>query len=319
MADVVQLVLGLAVLAIGADVLVRGAVALAQLLRVPQLIVGLTIISFGTSAPELVVSLQAALKGAGGIAIGNVVGSNIANILVVLGLPSMIRATTCDSPGCRRNMLFMLAVTFLFVGIAWDDTLSRNDGLVLLALLALFFAGQVAGTVSARRTGPAAEPEPDETARPPMSPWIAGLMALGGLISLPFAADAAVDGALGLADRLGVSETAVGVTIVALGTSLPELAASVASAVRGHSAMAVGNVIGSNIFNILAILGITATVIPVSVPMEFFHLEMWALLATSLLLVPFVMMNRPIGRLAGALMAAAYFAVIATFLAGPGA
>jgi cation:H+ antiporter len=317
MVDVVQLVLGLAVLAIGADILVRGAVALAQLLRVPPLIVGLTIVSFGTSAPELVVSLQAGLKGAGGIAIGNVVGSNIANILLVLGLPSIIRATTCDSPGCRRNLVFMLAVTLLFVGIAWDGTLSRGDGVLMLALFGIFFAIQAAGTVSARRAGP--DLPPHDPVKAPRSPWTAGLMALGGLASLPFAADTAIDGALGLADRLGVSETAMGVTIVALGTSLPELAASVAAAVRGHSAVAVGNVIGSNIFNIVAILGITASVVPVRVPMDFFQLEMWAMLTTSVLLVPFILMSWPIGRIAGALMAVSYFAVIAAFFAWPSA
>jgi cation:H+ antiporter len=316
MSDVVQLLLGLAVLAVGADILVRGAVALAALLRIPHLIVGLTIVSFGTSAPELVVSLQAALKGSGGIAIGNVVGSNIANVLVVLGLPSLIRATALDSRGSNRNMLFMLAVTFLFIGLAWDGTLSRLDGLLMLALFALFFAGQAAGTRSARRDGVA--PENDESGKALRSPWIAGLLALGGLVSLPFAADATVDGALGLAERLGVSETAVGVTVVALGTSLPELAAAVAAAVRGHSAVALGNVIGSNIFNILAILGITASVVPVAVPMDFFHLEMWAMLAVTLLLVPFVLMSWPIGRLTGALMAVAYVGVVAAFLTVPG-
>jgi cation:H+ antiporter len=317
MLDVAQLVVGLAALALGADVLVRGAVALARLLNVPPLIVGLTIVSFGTSAPELVVSLQAALKGAGGIAIGNVVGSNIANILLVLGLPSVIRATTCEVRGCRRNMLFMLAVTLVFIWTAWDGLLSRLDGGLLLALFALFVAVQAAGTLRARRDGPA--PEPKETGRPPMAAWPAALMTVGGLLSLPFAADAAVDGALGLADRLGVSETAVGVTIVALGTSLPELAATTAAAIRGHSAVAVGNVLGSNIFNIVAILGITASIVAVRVPMEFFHLGMWAMLASALLVVPFVLMSWPIGRLAGALMAAAYLGVMAAFLAGPGA
>jgi cation:H+ antiporter len=317
MGDIVELLLGLAILAVGADLLVRGAVGLAALLRIPHLIVGLTIVSFGTSAPELVVSLQAALRGAGGIAIGNVVGSNIANVLIVLGLPSLIRATALDSRGSNRNMLFMLAVTLLFIGLAWDGTLSRLDGLVLLALFALFFAGQAAGTLSARREGPPQDSDEEEV-KAPHSPWIAGLLALVGLVSLPFGADMTVDGALGLAERMDLSETAVGVTIVALGTSLPELAAAVAAAIRGHSAVALGNVIGSNIFNILAILGITALVIPVAVPMDFFYLEMWAMLAATLLLVPFVLLSWPIGRLTGGLMSVAYVAVVVAFLAAPG-
>jgi cation:H+ antiporter len=256
------------------------------------------------------------LRGAGGIAIGNVVGSNIANILIVLGLPSLIRATALDSRGSNRNMLFMLAVTLLFIGLAWDGTLSRLDGLVLLALFVLFFAGQAAGTLSARRDG--VRPDSAEEVKAPHSPWIAGLLALVGLASLPFGAHMTVDGALGLAERLDLSETAVGVTIVALGTSLPELAAAVAAAIRGHSAVALGNVIGSNIFNILAILGITAMVIPVAVPMDFFYLEMWAMLAATLLLVPFVLLSWPIGRLTGALMSVAYVAVVVAFLAAPG-
>jgi cation:H+ antiporter len=313
MLSVLQLLIGLVVLTIGADILVRGSVGIAQHLRIPQLIVGLTIIAFGTSAPELVISLKAAMEGSGGIAIGNIVGSNIANILIVLGLPSVITATLCNAHGTGRNLMFLVAITLIFLALCWDGELARNDGIILLVLFGIFFGGQLASMRSARRNNTI---EIEDIDGVPKSIAIAGLFTLAGLIALPFAADAVVEGAIGLATMFGISETAIGVTVVALGTSLPELAAAVMAAMRGHSAVAIGNAIGSNIFNLLAIMGITATIVPVGVPPDFFEFELWAMVGAVFFIVPFVAMCWPIGRTTGALMTLAYLALMYAALGG---
>ena len=309
MLSLIELIIGLAILTIAADLLVRGSVGVAERLHIPPLIVGLTIIAFGTSAPELVVSMQAAFKGSGGIAIGNIVGSNIANILIVLGLPSIIRATTCDASGTTRNFSFMLFVSLAFLYMCWDGFLSHTDGFIMLAMLVGFFTDQV---ICARRARKAVDL--DEVEGVPGAFWVAVAFTFAGLVGLPFAAKAVVDGAVGIATMYGVSETAIGVTVVALGTSLPELAAATMAAVRGHSAVAIGNAIGSNIFNILAVMGLTATIIPVGVPDDFFIFEIWAMIAAALFLVPFVVFCWPIGRVTGTAMTVAYLLVMYTAL-----
>lgn len=307
-----ELAVGLAVLTLGADLLVRGSVSLAERLHIPHLIVGLTIVAFGTSAPELVVSLDAALEGAGGIAIGNIVGSNIANILIVLGLPSVIRATTCDATGTVRNVAFMVVITVVFIYMCWDGHLSRWDGVVLLALFCGFFIDQYRTIRNHRRDR--IESAIEEVSCVPGSIWVAIAFAAVGIVSLPIAAESVVDGAMGISAMFGVSETAIGVTVVALGTSLPELTAATVAALRGHSAMALGNAIGSNIFNILAIMGITAAIAPIAVPAEFFSFELWAMIGAALFLIPFVALCRPIGRTVGTAMTLAYAAVVLTAL-----
>lgn len=313
MLSLAELIIGLVVLTAGADLLVRGSVAIAQHLRIPQLIVGMTVVAFGTSAPELVISLQAAFEGSGGIAIGNVVGSNIANILIVLGLPSVIRATLCDAHGTGRNLMFLVAITLIFLALCWDGELSRTDGIILLTLFAIFFGGQIVSMRSARLESSATYEEIDGV---PRSLTYAALFTLAGLVALPLAANAVVEGAKDIATMFGVSETAIGVTLVALGTSLPELAAAVMAAMHGHSAVAVGNAIGSNIFNLLAIMGITAAVVPVGVPPEFFQFEFWAMVGAVFFIVPFVAMCRPISRTTGALMTLTYLAVMYAALGG---
>jgi len=288
------LLVGLALLMVAADLLVRGCVALAERLQVPPLVIGLTVVAFGTSAPELVVSLQAGLAGSGGIAIGNVVGSNIANILLVLGLPSLIRATTVGASGAKRNFALMLGATLLFIVQCLDGQLTRSDGLVLLFFFLMFFAMQFMAARRARQDRDALDiPEVS------LSVPVALVFAVGGLAALPFAADLVVDNAIELAQLLGLSETVIGVTVVAIGTSLPELAAGLMSAWRGHSDMTLGNAIGSNVFNILFILGVTATAVPLTVPPDFLHYELWAMLAASLVLIPFLGLRMPIGRIAG--------------------
>ncbi|WP_164879689.1 calcium/sodium antiporter [Afifella aestuarii] len=314
MSSLLTLIAGLIFLMIAADILVRGSVSLAERFRVPPLVVGLTIIALGTSAPELVVSLQAGLAGSGGIAIGNVVGSNIANILLCLGLPSLIFATAVNATGLKRNFSVMVAATVLLIVLCWDGTLSRLDGGILLLCFIAFFVAQILVTRDSRR-----QQEEIEELRTNLSPALAALMAIGGLAALPFAADFVVEGAIGLAEMLGLSETVIGVTVVAVGTSLPELAAGIMSAWRGHSDMTLGNAIGSNIFNILFILGVTASAVPLVVPPDFLHYEFWAMVAAALVLVPFLGMRWPIGRLGGLILVLFYGGLIWGAVALPGA
>lgn len=282
---------------VAADVLVRGAVGLAERLGIPPLVVGLTVVAFGTSAPELVVSLNAAFEGSGGIAVGNVVGSNIANILLVLGLPAILLPVACEANGTIRNLLFMLFVTGVFIVLALDGTMSFGDGIVLLVLLVLFLILQV--MVSREHIM-------DEEVEATRSLPLAVAFTVAGLAGLVFGAEVTVRSATSIARGVGVSESVIGVTLVALGTSLPELVTALMAAMRREGAVAFGNVIGSNVFNLAAILGITASIVPVPVPAEMLELDMWLMVASALVLAPFVLFYWPITRAAGAVMSLSY-------------
>ncbi len=329
----VLLVIGLVVLVIAGDLLVRGSVAIALRLGIPTLVIGLTIVAFGTSAPELVISLSAALSGAPGIALGNVVGSNIANILLVLGLPSILYATRCDQHLLLRNTVFMLIGTVAFIALAFTTPLHVWQGAILLALMIAFLWASAArarfdmrATTSANSSseGGLAESEASASAAPgnpglapevPTTPGgrmlVSSFMVIAGLIGLPLGAHLAVTGAREIALTWGMSDAAVGLTVVAVGTSLPELAATTMAALRRESAIAVGNVIGSNIFNLLAIMGITALAAPIPVSPTVLHVDLWVMLAASLAIVPFVYWRLRIGRLAGLAFLLIYFAYVA--------
>ncbi len=326
--DYISLAGGLDVLIIAGDVLVRGSVGVAQRLGIPNLVIGLTIVAFGTSAPELVISLKAALEDAGGIAIGNVVGSNIANVLLVLGMPALIAATPCGEDGATRNAMFMVAVTVVFIGLCFFTPIGLTAGIVLLVLLAMFLT---ASTITARRhrkeqrsisaasAGAAvadAELVDDDTLDDvedvPDSPWIALVYIVLGLVGLPLGAHFTITGATDIASHWGVSEAVIGLTVIALGTSLPELATTVMAAIRQHGAVAIGNVIGSNIFNLLAIIGITAVVVPIDVPPEVLKLDVWVMLACAVLLAVLSAFRICLGKISGLAMTAAYMLYIAT-------
>lgn len=328
----VLLVIGLVVLVIAGDLLVRGSVAIALRLGIPTLVIGLTIVAFGTSAPELVISLSAALSGAPGIALGNVVGSNIANILLVLGLPSILYATRCDQHLLLRNTVFMLIGTVAFIALAFTTPLHVWQGAILVALMIAFLWASAArargdmraaaSRISARdqtADGAAQTSGDPEDGAPelvvPTTPGGRMLMSAGmviaGLIGLPLGAHLAVTGAREIALTWGMSDAAIGLTVVAVGTSLPELAATTMAALRRESAIAVGNVIGSNIFNLLAIMGITALAAPIPVSPTVLHVDLWVMLAASLAIVPFVYWRLRIGRLAGLAFLLIYFAYVA--------
>lgn len=308
MLEYALLIVGLAMLVFGGDFLVRGAVGLAEKLNIPALIIGLTVVAFGTSAPELFISVQAALTGNSGIAIGNVVGSNIANVLLVMGLPALIAASRCDDKGIGRNILVMIGFTLVFMVMLIDSIVTRFEGVILLALLALFLFDQVR---TARQKQKADDDDPldysDEVSDIPHSnPKIFGLL-LAGLIALPWGADLTVDSASSIAERLGVSQAVIGLTIVAIGTSLPELATALMAVIRGSASLAIGNVVGSNIFNIGSIMGVAASIAPMRVfDTRLMQVDVWVMLACALIIAILAHWKVKIGKRVGVAMLTAY-------------
>jgi cation:H+ antiporter len=306
-----QLIAGFALLLGGAEFLVRGAVTLAQRLGVTPLVIGMTVVAFGTSAPELVVCVDAALSGAPGIALGNVVGSNIANILLILGTSALLMPVATDA-GMARDNAVLMGGSVLFAGLCWTGTLGLWPGVALLVAFLAFLG------YSYRREavgGPGAAgidiDEASQIGGHPMVPWLALVLLIGGLAGVIYGADLLVDGGVAVARSLGVSEEVIGLTLIAVGTSLPELAASVVAAVRGHADMVLGNVIGSNLFNILGVAGTAAVVAPLAVPDQIREFDLGVMLAATALLIAFLMAGRRVGRAVGVLFLIAYTAYIA--------
>ncbi|GAB6080512.1 calcium/sodium antiporter [Hydrogenophilus hirschii] len=308
------LVAGLVVLSLGADLLVRGAAKLAVRFGISRLVVGLTIVAYGTSAPEFSVSVGAALKGSGEIAIGNVVGSNIVNILIALGLSALIAPVGVHLQVIRQELPVLLGVSVLFAVTALDGTLSAFDGALLFALIigyTIFLIRQ------SRNAGKDAEAEFAEEI--PKSHWDDPLpvqiaLIVGGLALLVWGSDLAVSGAVAIAKSLGISEVVVGLTVVAVGTSLPEIATSLMAVYKGERDMAVGNVIGSNVFNLLAVGGASAlAAIPlggITVPVSVTTTDLWVMLGATLLLLPVVLSGYSVNRQEGALLVALYIAYL---------
>ena len=291
LADFLYVALGLVILIVAGDALVKGAVNLALRLGIPALVVSLTVVAFGTSAPELLVSVQAILDGAPGLALGNVVGSNTANVLLVLGVPALIATLHTSHCETRRDYLYMLGASALFIALCLPGALVWWNGLLLLAVLAVIL---VATFLASR--GEDAEVEGADDA---MAGWKVAAFLILGLVGLPLGANLLVDGATTIARTFGVSEAVIGLTLVAIGTSLPELATTVMAAIRRHADVALGNVIGSNLFNLTAIMGIAVLVGPVPVEPSFLRVDLWIMLASTLLLIPFVFLRRDITRLWG--------------------
>ncbi|MCE8009180.1 calcium/sodium antiporter [Aestuariivita sp.] len=308
--------LGLVILLLAGDALVRGAVNLSLRLGVPALIVSLTIVAFGTSAPELLIAIKAIMDDAPGIALGNVVGSNTANILLVLGVPailSRLHTSECDT---RKTYVFMLIASALFIALAFTGTFTALTGGILLAALAyvLFDAFRDARAHQKAGDGVEIDIEELEGADPEMPGWRIALFLVLGLIGLPLGADLLVDNATVIAKTYGVSDTVIGLTLVAIGTSLPELATTVMAAIRRQADVALGNVIGSNMFNLLAIIGLATMVGPIPVDPSFLRFDLWVMLGASLIIFPFVFMKRDITRRWGFLLTAAYLVYLAAVL-----
>ena len=304
--------LGLLILLLAGDALVKGAVNLSLRLGVPALIVSLTIVAFGTSAPELLIAIKAVLDGAPGIAIGNVVGSNTANILMVLGIPALLATMHTSECNTRKTYNFMILASLLFIGLAFRGVFDWWAGLILLGALAYVLGDAFRDARNHRRAD--LEEEEPEGADPNMPGWQIAVFLVLGLIGLPLGAGLLVDNATIIAKTYGVSDTVIGLTLVAIGTSLPELATTVMAALRRQADVALGNVIGSNMFNLLAITGIASFVGPISVDPEFLRFDLWVMLAASLLLVPFVYFKMDITRFWGIVLSALYCVYIFVIL-----
>lgn len=306
--DIVWLGAGLGLLVLGAEGLVRGGVGLARTFKVSPLLIGVTIVAYGTSTPELVVSIDASLKGFHGLAVGNVVGSNIFNILLILGLTALIMPIKVSPQAIMRDGGFALLAAVLFIAIGLSSaTVQPWHGAVMLVLLLLL----TVYTYRQERSGktPAGDLHAAEAAEietPSQSPLINIMLVIGGVGLLILGSRWLVDSGVSIAREFGVSETIIGLTLISAGTSLPELATSVIAALRRHPDVALGNVVGSNIYNILAILGVASTITPLSIDPGIVRVDMWVMLAATLMVVPALFIGHRIGRIYGACFLAAY-------------
>lgn len=292
---------GLLGLFLGGDWLVRGASQIAARFNVPPLIIGLTIVGFGTSTPELLVSLQAAFDGLPGISIGNVVGSNTANILLILGVAGIIAPPIADFMNMRRDLFWMLGAALVMPVIIASGYVGRIEGAALITGLIIYLG------LSFR----AMRNDPTEALPSDVNLLHAAGFTIAGLIAVMVGAKYLVESATIIARHLGVSEAMIGLSIVAIGTSLPELATTVAAAIKGEREIALGNIIGSNIFNILAILGLTGLIIPIPVDTRFMSFDVPVMICATLLILGLIYVRGEISRIAGGLMILSYIGYIA--------
>lgn len=305
--DFLYIAVGLAILVGAGDALVRGAVTLSLKLGMPAVIISATIIAFGTSAPELLISVKSAYQGSPGIALGNAVGSNIANVLLVLGVPALIAPIAGCGKEAHRNTMTMIGATAVFTALVLQGQIGIWGGLILLAITVFMVVDSI-------RCGLAHPDEVDddelEDADPAMAGWKLTLLLAAGLLGLPLGAELLIQGAQGAARDFGVSEALIGLTIIAIGTSLPELATTVAAAMRNQADVAIGNVIGSNLFNLTAVIGTAALVAPLDVPDEIYQRDIWIMIGATALLAPFIFFCLKISRLIGAAFVLLYFGYI---------
>lgn len=296
------ILVGLLLLVKGGDYLVDGAVAIARRARLSSMVIGLTIVGFGTSAPELLVSLQAAMAGSPGISIGNVVGSNIANIALILGMTAIVCPCLASKQTLRIDMPFMMLSSVLFVVVALSGTISRLAGAVGVLMLLAFITWQI---INSHKNAVS-----DDGADQPMAMWKALLLVAVSFCALVFGADWLIVGAKGIAQSFGVSERVIGLTIIAVGTSLPELFASVMAARKGETDMAIGNVIGSVTFNILSVIGLSAVVCEIHDTADGFFFDYMLMILLGVLLWLFLFTKRLLERWEGVVLVLLYVAYI---------
>jgi cation:H+ antiporter len=307
---IIKIIAGFILLILGAEFAIRGAVAIAKRLNIPSLIVGLTVVAFGTSAPELVVSFKAALNNAGGISIGNVVGSNIANILLILGITSIIYPITCKRVDFLREYSFLFFVTILLVSFTLTGTFVKWHGFVLISTLVIFL---IYNYMNAKKSNTQEDDEVEELAKLANKNWCIILTVLsGGLFGVIYGADILVEGAIDLAKLMGISESIIGLTVIAFGTSLPELATTGMAAIRRQNDVALGNIIGSNIWNILCIMGFTSSVVDVEVSNQIINFDIWFMLAATIILLPTMMTGNKLSRKEGIFFLILYIGYITT-------
>ena len=302
--------LGLALLLVAGDLLVRGAVNLSLRLGIPALLVSLTVVALGTSAPELIISIQGVLDGVPGLALGNAVGSNTANVLLVLGVPALISRLHTAEYDTRKSYVIMVGASVVFIALCGLGPITWVHGGILLVLLTGIIADQARAAIVHRRETDATALE---GADPHLSGWKVAIYLVLGLVGLPLGANIFVDSSVEIAKMFGVSDSAIGLTLVALGTSMPELATTVMAAYRRQADVALGNVIGSNIFNLLAIIGVASLFGPIPVASSFLTFDLWVMLGASLLLIPFVFPPKwDLTRRFGTILSALYVAYVVT-------
>jgi cation:H+ antiporter len=300
--DYAFLLAGLIGLFFGGEALVRGSVGIARRMALPPLLIGLTVVGFGTSTPELLVSVDAAWRGVPDIALGNIVGSNIANILLIIGLSALVWPIKVMGDTLRRDTAVMVAAALVLVPMFALGQVGRVSGLLLVAALVAYLV------LAYRQAG---EVGPEDAALPPAAPLlISGLWVIAGLVALIAGAKLLVDSAVAIARDFGVSEAFIGLTIVAVGTSLPELATSLIAALRRQSEIAIGNIVGSNIFNLLGILGVTALVAPIPVAARFLSFDLPVMIGVSVVLAALLLRRPVIGRGTGGALFVAYAAYV---------
>ncbi len=311
--NTLYLIVGVGLLTIGGEALIRGALSAANRFKVSPLLSGLVIVGFGTSMPEMVVSIEAALGGQPDIAIGNVVGSNIANILLILGLCAVISPLTVTAVALQRDAVMVVAASVLFIALAATDNLSYLGAAVLLLALFAYLAWaywseRLSATPAAAAVVHQAEAA-EVTVVPKSAAWSAVAIVIG-LVLLIAGSKILILGAVGLAQGFGVSQAVIGLTLVAVGTSLPELTISVIAALRRHADVAVGNVLGSNIFNLLGILGVSALLQPLHVRGRIMEFDQWVMLGVAVVLLAFLYTGRRLSRTEGGILLLGYAAYL---------
>jgi cation:H+ antiporter len=305
--NIIFLLLGIALLTVGGEALIRGSLAAAKRLGVSPLLSGLVIVGFGTSSPELVVSVNAAIEGQPDIAIGNVVGSNIGNILLILGMCALITPLAVKPLALRRDAVTVVGASILFLVLVGGSALGRVDAAIFLGALAAYLVWAYwSEKYHAAPSGVMHQAEAEEVSAVPKSALWTVAAVIFGLVLLIVGSQVLLIGAIGIASHFGVPEAVIGLTLVAVGTSLPELSISVIAAIRRHADVAVGNILGSNIFNLLGILGISALLQPLPVHQRILDFDQWVMLGTSLLLLLFLYTGRRLSRTEGGVLLAGY-------------
>ena len=302
--DFFWLILGLAVLIFSGDYLVKGAVGIAEKFKISPLFIGMTVVSFGTSAPELFVSIKAAMDGSPDLAIGNVIGSNIANIALVLSITILIFPIIVDRNSKIIDWPMMMFSSILFYVFSLDNVISPLEGGIMVAILLVFTFLLIRNS---RKLNLNLDEDVDGT---PSNMWLTSLYLVGGLIGLKFGADWFVEGAKGVAKSFGMTDKLIGVTIVAFGTSVPELVVSGVAAYRRQTDISLGNLVGSNIFNILIVLGITSLIMPIQVSESVMSFDMYWMLGIALALYPMMFIGKKMGRIHGLILLSAYITYI---------
>ncbi len=309
-----SIAVGLIILTIGAEMLIRAAAAIARQFGLSELLIGLTLVGFGTSTPELVSSIQAAMANSPGIAVGNVIGSNIANILLILGFSALIAPIGIEPKSFRRDAPALLAATAVVIGVTFMGEIGRVVGGAFILAMVCYV---VFAYLTERKAPAAPETKRHKAEAAALSTARSSAIALSviGLLLLMIGAKLLVGGAIITAEKLGVTETLIGLTIVAVGTSMPELITSIMAAARGKSDLALGNVVGSNLYNILVILGATALVRPVTIPARVICFDNWIMMAATAALIVFALTRNKIERWEGALLITGYAAYIGWIIA----